>query len=51
MSHEGRMRRGEMSKDATNIDRIYFLEQTKPVQPEELPLKQVKKKVDKDDSD
>ncbi|KKL09826.1 hypothetical protein LCGC14_2561960 [marine sediment metagenome] len=30
MSHEGKMRRGEISKDPTNIDRIYFLEQMKP---------------------
>lgn len=32
MSHEGKMRRGEISKDPNNIDRIYFLEQTKPKQ-------------------
>lgn len=32
MSHEGKMRRGELSKDPTNIDRIYFLEQSKPVE-------------------
>ena len=45
MSHEGKMRRGEMSKDPTNIDRIYFLEQSKP---KEEPKK---KKVVKSGSD
>ena len=30
MSHDGKMRRGELSKDPENIDRIYFLEQSKP---------------------
>ena len=30
MSHEGKMRRGEISIDPTNIDRIYFLENSKP---------------------
>jgi len=44
MSHEGKMRRGEMSIDPTNIDRIYFLEQSKP---KETP----KKKEKKDGSD
>ena len=40
MSHLGKMRRGELSNDPTNIDRIYFLEQSKP---KEEPKK--KKKV------
>lgn len=44
MSHEGKMRRGELSKDPENIDRIYFLEQSKP---KEEP---VKRKVKKDDN-
>ncbi len=40
MSHEGKMRRGELSKDPTNIDRIYFLEQSKPKEkPKEKPEK------------
>ena len=39
MSHEGKMRRGELSKDPTNIDRIYFLEQSKPVVPIEEVIK------------
>ncbi len=43
MSHEGKMRRGEISKDPTNIDRIYFLEQSKPV--EEFKEVVKKKKV------
>ena len=30
MSHDGKMRRGKISTDPTNIDRIYFLEQSKP---------------------
>ena len=48
MSHEGKMRRGELSKDPTNIDRIYFLEQSKP---KEEPKKEVKKKEKNDGSD
>jgi len=42
MSHDGKMRRGENSKDPTNVDRIYFLEQSKP-KPIEKPVKEVKK--------
>ena len=42
MSHEGKMRRGEMSNDPENSDRIYFLEQSKPVK--------VKKEKKKDDN-
>ena len=45
MSHEGKMRRGEISKDPTNIDRVYFLEQSKPKAPKEI------KKEKKDGSD
>ena len=41
------MRRGELSTDDTNIDRIYFLEQSKPVEAE--PEKPVKKKPEKKD--
>ena len=48
MSHEGRMRRGELSKDPTNIDRIYFLEQSKPKEKVEAPKV---KKEKKDGSD
>ena len=36
MSHEGKMRRGELSNDPTNIDRIYFLEQSKPKEEPEV---------------
>ena len=50
MSHEGKMRRGEISTDPTNIDRIYFLDQTQPkpvaetiAKPVEKPVKEVKK--------
>lgn len=32
MSHDGKMRRGELSNDPDNIDRIYFLEQSKLVE-------------------
>ena len=46
MSHEGKMRRGELSNDPTNIDRIYFLEQSKP---KEIP-KEVKKEKKKNDN-
>ncbi len=45
MSHEGKMRRGEMSNDPTNIDRIYFLEQSKPKEVE-APKKVKKEKKD-----
>ena len=48
MSHEGKMRRGELSKDPDNIDRIYFLEQSKPK--EEVKEPKVKKEK-KDVSD
>ncbi len=41
MSHEGKMRRGEISNDPNNADRIYFLEQSKPK--EEVKEKKVKK--------
>ena len=46
MSHDGKMRRGELSKDPTNIDRIYFLEQSKP---KETPKKVKKEKEDGSD--
>ena len=53
MSHEGKMRRGENSKDPTNIDRIYFLEQSKPKdigqKSAEFMEEPKKKKVKKDD--
>lgn len=54
MSHEGRMRRGEISKDPNNEDRIYFLEQSKPVKPvkeEPKPEPKPKKKEKKKDGD
>lgn len=48
MSHEGKMRRGELSKDPTNIDRIYFLEQSQPNEVE-APKKEKKEKKDASD--
>ncbi len=36
MSHEGKMRRGELSKDADNIDRIYFLKERHEIKIEKV---------------
>ena len=49
MSHEGKMRRGELSTDDTNIDRIYFLEQSKPKEEKVAPKKVKKEKKDGSD--
>ena len=48
MSHEGRMRRGSISTDPNNIDRIYFLEHSKPkpTPKVEVEVKKEKKKND-----
>ena len=46
MSHEGKMRRGAISKDETNIDRIYFIEQSKPKEETKPEVKPREKKKD-----
>ena len=43
------MRRGKISTDETNIDRIYFLEQSKPKEVEAPKVKKVKEKKDGSD--
>ena len=50
MSHEGKMRRGELSKDPANIDRIYFLEQSKPKEEVKVEAPKKVKKENKDGS-
>ena len=55
MSHDGRMRRGKISTDDTNPDRIYFLNQSKPKEaPKEvedtIEVKPFKNKVKKNDN-